>query len=310
MKINCMKLLSGLAAACAAWPLLAGTTTPANPAQDFPRLVQFELGDSEFAPGDAITIQQLRGTTDDIRPGGTYCVTGAYTLNSQDEADLSFFATTTNKTPTPIATQQTVHVVKGTGSFRLIMQVADEGYLHLTFYSRDTRQGFGGVYFGQGRWVLRHKQWSYRDSASRPQKPQGREPVSAAGPNQVLFDYLGNPVAPPANLDASYTKEGLARAMQVAAQNAGISLVKLEIDDSEFPFLVGVVAANRADMDKLKEQIRTMVAYNYTGGVGGNDKYAMNLVPSGAFPMDARQRIYHRMMLREAVLFDKINGVQ
>jgi hypothetical protein len=307
MKINRIKLLSGLAAACAALPLLADTT-PGNPPQDFPRALQYELGDSEFAPGDSITIQELRGTADDIRPGGTYCVTGTYTLNSQDEADLSFFATTTNKNPTPVDEQQTVHVMKGTGSFRLVQRMTSDGYLHVTFYSLATEQGFGGVYFGQGRWVLRHKQWSYRDSAAQPEKPDVREPVSATGPNQVLFEYLGNPVAPPENLDAAYTREGLTHAMQAAAQNAGISLVKLEIDDSEFPFLVGVVVANRGDMEKLKEQIRTMTAYNYTGDVGGNTRYAMNLVPNSAFPAEANQRIYHRMMLREAVLFDKING--
>ena len=36
-------------------------------------------------------------------------------------------------------------------------------------------------------------------------------------------------------MDAAYTKEGLTRAMQAAAQAAGISLVKLEIDDSGIP---------------------------------------------------------------------------
>jgi hypothetical protein len=302
--------MSGLAAACAAWPLLANTNTPGNPPEDFPRAVPYELGDSEFAPGDSITIQELRGTADDIRSGGTYCVTGTYTLNSQDEADLSFFATTTSKTPTPVGTQQTLHVTKGTGSFRLIKRVTDEGYLHLTFYSRATGQGFGGVYFGQGRWVLRHKQWSYRDSSSAPQKPDAQEPVSSTGPNQVLFEYLGNPVAPPANLDAAYTKEGLTHAMQVAAQNAGISLVKLEIDDSEFPFLVGVVFAKTGDREKLKEQIGKMAAYDYTGGVGGDISRTMNLVPSGAFPAEVSRRIYHRMMLREEIFYNKINQVQ
>jgi hypothetical protein len=117
-------------------------------------------------------------------------------------------------------------------------------------------------------------------------------------------------VAPPANLDASYTKDGLTHAMQAAAQNAGISLVKLEIDDSEFPFLVGVVFTKTGDRQKLDEQIGKMAAYNYTGGVGGENSRTMNLVPSSAFPAEARQRIYHRMMLREAVLFDKINGAQ
>jgi hypothetical protein len=132
----------------------------------------------------------------------------------------------------------------------------------------------------------------------------------ATGPNQVLFDYLGDPVSPPAKMDAAYTKQGLISAMQDAAQAANITLTKVEVDDSEFPFLVGVVCANRGDLEKLKEQIRKMTTYNYTGGVGGDTRMVMNLVPYSAFPTDASQRIYHRMMLREAILSDKINGHQ
>ena len=307
--MNHIKLISSLAAACAALRLL-DTALAADPPSDFPYAVSYELGDSEFAPGDSITIQELRGTATDIQTGGSYCVTGTYTLKSQDAADLSFFATTTNKTPTPIVPRQTMRISKGTGTFRLSKHVADQGYLHLTFYSRATGQGFGGVYFGQDPWVLRHKHFSYRDSAPRQEKALAREPVSATGPNRVLFDYLGNPVAPPENLDTAYSKEGLTRAMQTAAQDAGVSLAKLEIDDSEFPFLVGVIVSNRDDMEKFKKHVRKLPAYNFTGGVGGNTSYAMSLVPSSAFPADAGQRIYHRMLLREAVLSDKINGVQ
>ena len=123
-----------------------------------------------------------------------------------------------------------------------------------------------------------------------------------------MYKYLGEPVLPPANLDAAYTKQGLTGAMQDAAQAAGITLTKVEIDDSEFPFLVGVICTNRGDMDKLKEQIRKLTAYNYGGGVGGDTIMVMNLVPYSAFPNNARQRIYHRLMLRNAVLYDKITG--
>jgi hypothetical protein len=311
MRIKHIRLLSGLVAAYAVLPLVADPNLSGNSPQDFPRVVRYELGDSEFAPGDSITIQELHGTTEDIRTGGTYCVTGTYTMNSQDEADLSFFATTTNSISTPYdKQQQTVHIMKGTGSFRLIKRMTEEGYLHLTFYSRATGQGFGGVYFGQGQWVLRHKQWSYRDPASRLEKPNVRELVSATGPNQILFDYLGNPVPPPANLDAAYTKEGLTHAMQAAAQNAGISLLKLEIDDSEFPFLIGVAFTTKSDMQKFDGQIGKMAAYNDSGGVGDKKSRTMNLVPSSAFPEEARQRIDHRMMLREEIFYNRINGVQ
>src|SRR5664279_4100042 len=61
------------------------------------------------------------------------------------------------------------------------------------------------------------------------------------GPNKVLYEYLGDPVAPPADMDAAYTKEGLIKAVQTAAGNAGITLKRIEIDDSEYPFLVGVI---------------------------------------------------------------------
>jgi hypothetical protein len=132
----------------------------------------------------------------------------------------------------------------------------------------------------------------------------------STGPNQVLFDYLGNPVAAPSQMDAAYTKEGLTRAMQAAAQAASISLAKLEIEDSEFPFLVGVVFTKTGDRQKLNEQIGKMAAYNYTGGVGGENSRTMNLVPSSAFPAEARQRINHRMMLREEIFYNRLNGVQ
>jgi hypothetical protein len=134
------------------------------------------------------------------------------------------------------------------------------------------------------------------------------EPAST-GPNKVLHDYLGEPVAPPENMDTAYTKEGLTRAMQAAAKAAGITLVKLEIEDSEFPFLVGIICANQQDMEKLKEEIRKVPAYNYTGGMGGgrSASYVMNLVHYNAYPVDARQRIEHRLSLREKIFFEKLH---
>src|SRR5690242_8384271 len=102
MKSN-LKLLAFLVVSSSTAIRLLAATTPSNELkQEFPEAVQYELGDKEFGPGDNIRIQELRGTTPAIRPGGTYCVTGTYTLNSQDEADLSFFATTTNKVATPV----------------------------------------------------------------------------------------------------------------------------------------------------------------------------------------------------------------
>lgn len=133
------------------------------------------------------------------------------------------------------------------------------------------------------------------------------ESASLAGPNKVLYEYLGDPVMPPTNLASAYTKEGLTSAMHAAAKAAGISLTKLEIDDSEFPFLVGVICANSSELEKLKKQLRKMSAYHYAGGVGDGASYAMNLVPSTAFPGSDCRRIYRRMSLRQQILFDRIH---
>jgi hypothetical protein len=281
--------------------------TPIEPARDCSHAVQFELGDGQFQPGDSIAIQELRGSTDVIEAGGTYCVTGVYHLASRDEAKLCFFATTTNRTSSPIEPAQTVRVTKGTGTFSLAKHMTDYGYLHLSFYPSGSGGDFGGVYFGQGQWVLHNRHSGSHESAAQSASSE-EEPVSSAGVNQVLFNYLGNPVAPPSDMDPAYTKEGLEQGMKTAAQNAGITLVRVQIDDSEFPFLVGVVFANPGDKPKLKEQIQKMPAYAISGGVGDEITYAMNIV--GRFPPSLSQRIWRRMMLREAILHEKLAGAR
>jgi hypothetical protein len=285
--------------------LPAQERTPIDPVRDCSTVIQFELGDAQFQPGDSITIQELRGSTDAIQAGATYCVTGTYTLASQDEANLSFFATTTNRTSSPVDPAQTVRVTKGTGTFSLAKRMTDNGYLHLSFYPRRSGGDFGGIYFGQGQWVL-HNRHSSNHQLAAHSPSSDNEPVSSAGANQVLFNYLGNPVAPPADMDPAYTKEGLEQGMKTAAQNAGITLVRVQIDDSEFPFLIGVIFANPGDKTKLKEQIQKMPPYAISGGVGDEITYAMNIV--GHFPPDVSQRIWRRMMLREAVLHEKLVG--
>lgn len=128
----------------------------------------------------------------------------------------------------------------------------------------------------------------------------------AARPNQVLYDYLGDPVAPPDNMHADYTEKGLTRTVYDAAKAADISLTRVEVDDSEFPFLIGVECAKKGDTDTLKEQIRTLESYSLTGSVSNDTKMVTNLVPYSAFPRDDVKQILRRMMLREAVFYDRM----
>ena len=273
--------------------------------------VPFKLGSSAFAPGDNITIKEVRGTKRTVAIGETYSVSGTYTLSSRDEADLSFFDTSIGYSgPTPVDPKQTMRIKRGTGSFYLVKTMTDDGYLHVSFYDGPD---IGGVYFGQGDRVF-HGEMSLNSDNDRMGGNSRNEPVSASGPNHALFDYLGNPVMAPANMDQRYTATGLTDAVLLAAHNAGISVKSVAVDDSEFPFLVAVICGG-SDFATLKNELRTMPGYDYGGGVG-DDTHAngsdtcnvFNIVPHHAFPEAARDQIYHRMMLREEVFYDQVNN--
>jgi hypothetical protein len=128
-----------------------------------------------------------------------------------------------------------------------------------------------------------------------------------ADQNKALYDFLGQPVAPPANLDPAYTKEGLPQAVQLAAKNAGIAVKKIEIDDSEFPFLVGVVC-EKGDRDKLVDEIKKMPKYAYGGGEGDDTIGAMNIIPYTVYIGPDFYHIHRRMSVRMDMLYDKITA--
>jgi hypothetical protein len=288
-----------LAVSCA----IAGKAAIGGNSVELSHAIQYELGDTQFAPGDKITIQHVRGTSDTIAIGGTYSVEGTYTLSSSEEADLAFFTTTlSDGGPTPIDPRQHVRIKKGTGSFHLVKTLSADGYHHVSFYPVSSGGDFGGVYFGQGNRVLRNKRFGYPDHPAKGGSP----PVLLSGPNQALLEYLGTPVEPLANMDARYTKEGLIKAIQDAGRNAGVALKKIAIDDSEYPFLVGVICGD-SDFPKLKSQIRKMDGYAYNGGTGSETCNAFNLVPYEAYPPETSQRIHRRLLLRQQVLYDKLS---
>ncbi len=123
----------------------------------------------------------------------------------------------------------------------------------------------------------------------------------------ALIAYLGSPVQAPANMEPAYTREGLLGAIQLAARNAGIALKKVQVDDSEFPFLLGV-ECEEGDFEKLKEQIKKMDGYAYNGSVGSHSLNAFSIVPGPAFPPGTGQIIRRRTMLREQAFFDKLQA--
>src|SRR6185436_16869589 len=69
---------------------------------EFPHLIQFELGDAEFAPGDSIVITSVRGNRRHLEEGGRYLVEGSYTLTA-DGADLALHTTSRGPSgPSPV----------------------------------------------------------------------------------------------------------------------------------------------------------------------------------------------------------------
>jgi hypothetical protein len=126
--------------------------------------------------------------------------------------------------------------------------------------------------------------------------------------NRALLEYIGEPVEPPANMDARYTREGIISAVQVAAKNAGVSLQGLEVEDSEYPFLVGVFCGPQ-DYAKLVDEIKKLDGYGYSGGVGGSDSYhSLNITPAGTYPTAAREQINHRVMLRQGAFYQRLGA--
>ena len=132
-------------------------------------------------------------------------------------------------------------------------------------------------------------------------------PASVPDANSNAFiTYLGEAVPPPSNIDPAYTKEGLLNAIQQAAQLAGVSLKKAEIETSEFPLLAGVVCDNDADFEKLKAQFKNMPAYEYGGASSSHGSYAFNITPHRSYPSEAGQRIGRRTTLRMQMFFDQL----
>jgi hypothetical protein len=305
----------------AAWALCLQTDVrpahaqPSATESDFPFVIQPEIGSSEFAPGDGITITSLRGDREHIAPGGRYLLEGSYTLASADSADLGWFSTSRGPSGSaPVAPEQHVKIAKGSGNFRLIKAVSDDGWLHVSFYANG--HSSGGVYFGEyGRedTILRKKAWS--DSSKKSAaggaglESPVREQANLSDPaNAAIMTYLGNPVAAPANLDAKYTPTNLLSAFTAMSNGQRWQIQKLAVDDSEFPFLVYGLIAGRHELNA--QDIRKMQGYDYGGSVRGSTgsgatHFSLNMIPFDQFPDGQSTACHRRLMVRLQMLADR-----
>jgi hypothetical protein len=286
--------------------LLAGQTNT-NAVND--ASVGFSIGQSSFPRGDFIEIISVDRSQDRV------VVKGHYKLVSTDKARLALFTTTSTAIAVPTDRMQVMRISRGVGDFELTDPNLVPGLNHVTMYSIPGGKPFAGVYFGNKEEAVEESKLDldyYADettteSTESDETHRNGNRASASGPNQALLEYLGNPVEPPAIMDVRYTTEGLSNAIQFAARNAGITLKKIAIDDSEYPFLVGVICEGK-DFPKLKKQIKKMDGYEYNGSVGSDTCNAFSIVPYQAHPREARQQIEHRLMLRQQVFYARLRA--
>ena len=123
---------------------------------------------------------------------------------------------------------------------------------------------------------------------------------------EAFLAFLGEPVQPPPDVNPAYSQQGIMNAVQQAAQLAGISLKKLEIETSEFPYLAAVAWESEADYQKFKAQFKNMPDYEYGGGTGSYELCAFTITPYRSLSPEMIQRVSRRLMLRCQMFRDQV----
>ena len=141
---------------------------------------------------------------------------------------------------------------------------------------------------------------------AQSQPPVTGDAQKASSANAAIMAYLGDPVAPPANLDPKYTSDGLMAAFRQLCQNLGFKVQRLAVDQSEFPFLVYGIIEGRQSYNALKEGLSTMPGYAYsgssTGNANGSTYFALNMMPPKEYPRTLADAIHRRSMIRLQML--------
>jgi RNA polymerase sigma factor (sigma-70 family) len=138
-------------------PARGAAPAPPINAQTMKYPVNFQLGSSQLAPGDKLSITEIRGSADAISAGNSYLIKGAYTLASQPEAVLAVNITSTQRGVNDNGPygNNVVNIKKGSGTFALELRMNITGYPHLSFYPTNGGGWFGNLYFGTGQYVYK-----------------------------------------------------------------------------------------------------------------------------------------------------------
>src|SRR6185295_401270 len=106
--------------------------------------------------GDAITIEEVRGTSPTFTVGDVVAVRGRYKLASHDQATLMLSVTRTDlpaNATTRVPHSSRVAITRGEGAFEISIPLTGAGFPHVSLYPKPNGDSFGGVYFGRGEWL-------------------------------------------------------------------------------------------------------------------------------------------------------------
>lgn len=132
--------------------------------------------------------------------------------------------------------------------------------------------------------------------------------AATAGHNDAILRYLGEPVPPPANLDPKYAPEGMMAAFKSFCEARGVTVEKLGVDTSEYPFLLyGVVRNGSEFFQQISTELKALPGYAYSGSTTSRSKdgevtFALNMIPGKAHPGEQAESIRRRNMIRLQML--------
>lgn len=109
--------------------------------------------------------------------------------------------------------------------------------------------------------------------------------------------------APAEKTDARYSAAGLRQAFKALCQMLGYRALVVEIDESEFPYLVYGVLEGRGDYRAIRDALPSLPDYVYAGSVtairdqrdGTTTAFALNLTPPNRGGESNPSRIMARM---------------
>ena len=135
--------------------------------------------------------------------------------------------------------------------------------------------------------------------------------ASPALGNEALIRYLGEPVAAPSGLSAKYNRDGIETAFRELCGRFGAEIEKLDVDASEFPFIViGRLKGGREFIAKIDSHLKATPGYAYGGSVVGMSNgvtfFSVSVTPASEYPREHAEIIRRRLLVRLGMLADQM----